>query len=156
MSYPDAEKSRRIKELEEAVATLESALHAHSLPPPLPPKGLPPSLPRGVQSVDGVRGTPQPPTILHLYHTPLNHREGFKIKHASHHHSDIPSDNFKIKPTAHHSHPSTLHQNSHKVDQSPSQPSTHHSNSHKVHQPQPHLGCHLLLSTRPHYYLWLL
>ena len=43
------------------MATLESALHAHSLPPPLPPKRLPPSPPRGVQSIDGVRGTPQPP-----------------------------------------------------------------------------------------------
>ena len=43
------------------VAKLESALQAHSLPPPIPPKGLPPSPPRGTQSTDGFIHTPQPP-----------------------------------------------------------------------------------------------
>lgn len=65
LTHSDAEKSKKIKELEAAVARLESALHVqnHSLPPPIPPKGLPPSPPRETLSIDSVgpHHTPQPP-----------------------------------------------------------------------------------------------
>ena len=45
--HVDTEKSRRIQMLEESVAELEAALQlqadATSGPPPIPPRGLPPS-----------------------------------------------------------------------------------------------------------------
>ena len=124
-THSDAEKAKKIKELETMVAKLESALQAHSLPPPIPPKGLPPSPPRGTQSTDGFIHTPQPPK----HRPPLKH-------------------------VVHHSHPGragTHHQNSHMVHHPPNHPSAHHQNSYKVHQPDlKHLGCHLLQSIRYH------